>query len=483
MILFANRQLADMIGVSMDDLAGARFTDFMSPERVQELVAKYKTPLDSGQPVPDIFETALRHSNGSEVAVEISAAIINYQGQRSGLTFVRNISERKRAEAEQELLQQQLLQSQKMEAIGTLAGGMAHDFNNALAVILGTAEIAIRKTAPDDLNYTRFHKIIKASERARHLTMKLLTFARKDKLNVQAVSLNALAEDCIDILKQTVSKKIILKTQLAPERCIVSADPNQLHQALFNICLNACEAMPYGGELVISTSQGHFRELEFPSPDRFEPGEYCRVSVTDNGPGISQDMLEKIFDPFFTTKKSGTGLGLAITLGIIRSHGGHLTARNLEQGGTEFLILLPYAPGKIDTQHLESVFKEHHGGGERIMIIDDDKDFTDLALEALEMAGFRPFVVPTGQAAVEMFQKHHAQVDLVILDMMMPELDGREMFLACREIRPDIKIILCSGYSRDRSITELLDMGVSGFLQKPFTVNDLCEKIDDVLRQ
>jgi len=482
-ILFANSQLADMLGYSAPELVGTQFTRYMSQNHIQQLMTAYKAPLDSGRPVPEIFETMLMHRDGSQVNVEISAAIIQYQGQRTGLTFVRNITERKNAEADHELLQQQLMQSQKMEAIGTLAGGMAHDFNNALAVILGTAEVAIRKTEPDDPHFTRYHKIIKASERARHLTMKLLTFARKDKINVQPVSLNALAQDCIDILKQTVSKKILLQANVADSHCIVSADPNQLHQALFNICLNACEAMTQGGALTITTKQKHINKLWFRSLDDFTPGAYCGVSIRDTGPGIAPDVCDKIFDPFFTTKRKGTGLGLSITLGIIRSHGGHIHARSLDTGGAEFLILLPKGADDYDFPSADTIYKDHIGSGEVIMVIDDDKDFTELATEALEMAGFRPFIVPPGPRAVDIFKKHHALVDLIVLDMMMPELDGREMFLACRAIRPDIKVILCSGYGRNEAISNLIDMGVNGFLQKPFSVSDMCEKIDDVLQQ
>lgn len=390
---------------------------------------------------------------------------------------------RAREEMERETLREQLEQAQKMEAIGTLAGGMAHDFNNTLAVIMGSAEMAHRMLTKGDPNAERLKKIIEATRRAKGLTSQLLTFARKGKLEVKNVSVNQMAEEITEILKRGVSKNIQLECNAEKDLPAVKADQNQIHQALLNLCLNAADAMPGGGRLAIETGlvEVDAAALRATRADA-APGRYCMVKISDNGTGIPETIINKIFEPFFTTKdrEKGTGLGMSISLGIVRNHGGFIDVKSKVGKGTEVFVMLPATEEK-GAREEPSAADAPAKGTETILVIDDDQDLVDMALETLELEGYKPIGATSGEEGLNIFRKHHNLIDLVILDMIMPKMDGSEVFSKLRTIAPSAKVILCSGFSGNVEASLLLERGAKGYIQKPFGLNELCAKIREAL--
>ncbi|HOC92418.1 MAG TPA: response regulator [bacterium] len=378
----------------------------------------------------------------------------------------------------EESLKSQLMQAQKMEALGALAGGIAHDFNNMLAVVMGTADAALCSIDPADSNYAKYERIYRCCRRGKDLTMKLLTFARKEKIEAKPAILNDVVAEVVDILKRSISKKIKIETEFDDGIPPVVVDQTQIHQAVLNICLNAADAMPGGGSLRLKT----FAKTAEPPADAAAgpsgPREFCVVSIADTGQGIASDIIGAIFDPFFTTKEpgKGTGLGLSIAHGIIKNHGGWIDARSEVGKFTVFDVHIP--AGEVADERMD---EDSRGGrrcrGEKILVIDDDHDFLEMACEVLESEGCSPVSANTGAGGISIFERMRDELDLVILDMMMLDMDGADVFKRLRQIKTDAKVIVCSGFSRDGQASATLADGAAGYLQKPFGLDDLVKAI------
>jgi signal transduction histidine kinase/CheY-like chemotaxis protein len=380
------------------------------------------------------------------------------------------VAERTRALQE---THEQLLHAQKMEAVGTLAGGIAHDFNNILATISGAAELLLRSTQHDAPQAHKLQRILNSSLRAKDLTMKLLTFARKEKLNTVRLCPNTAVREVMDMLQSTASKKITLSTHLDPALLYVEADANQLIQALLNICLNACDAMPGGGELSV-----HTRNTElFPDQARVlgtQPGAFCEITVSDTGQGMDQATAGKIFEPFFTTKErgKGSGLGLSVSHGIITAHHGTLSVRSEPGNGASFRILLPAVP-KPDVQPGPGQTSHTARTQGTLLLVDDDEAFLDTVGELLTFEGFDVLSACFGEQALQIFEAERERIKLVLLDMIMPGMDGPEIFRALQSLNPDVPVALCSGFSVEGDASALLDQGAIAYLQKPFAAAEL----------
>ncbi|GAB4337770.1 MAG: hypothetical protein Kow0099_11400 [Candidatus Abyssubacteria bacterium] len=368
-----------------------------------------------------------------------------------------------------------------MESIGTLAGGIAHDFNNLLGGILGYASFLKSKLSGGDAHYRYVDTIERSAMRAAELTSQLLGFARGGKYDAKPLNLNKVIEETLEIIGRTLDKSIEIRSRLCEELPTVEADAAQMQQVLMNLCVNAGDAMPHGGTLLVETEVAVLGEDYVRTHLGSQPGVYVVVSVSDTGVGMSRETVKRIFEPFFTTKEKGkgTGLGLAMVYGAVKNHGGSIRVYSEPGAGTTFKVYLPSngAPEQAELSVAEAV----QGGDELILVVDDEETIRSLVKDTLESYGYRVLVAENGEEAVSLYGERGEEIDLVILDMMMPKMGGRETFQRLRELNPGIKALLSTGYSQNGKAQEILDSGVLGFLQKPYQTHELLSKLRSVL--
>jgi nitrogen-specific signal transduction histidine kinase/CheY-like chemotaxis protein len=382
------------------------------------------------------------------------------------------------AEEEKRRLQAQLQHAQKLEAIGTLAGGIAHDFNNLLMGIQGNASLMLLDTDSEDPHYEKLKNIEQYIQNGAELTRQLLGFARGGKYEVKPTDINALVERTSTMFSRT-KREIAVHSKYQQEVWVVEVDPGQMEQVLLNLYVNAWQAMPGGGDLFLETENIILGEDDV-RPFDLHPGRYVRLSVGDNGTGMEENIRERIFDPFFTTKEMGrgTGLGLASVYGIVKNHGGFIQVHSQKGEGTTFDIYLP-ASEKQAVKEIESpeIFL---GGTEGILLVDDEDMILQVGEELLERMGYGVFTAASGREAIDIYKKNSQKIDMVILDMIMPGMSGSDTFDCFKEMEPNIKVLLSSGYSLDGQATEILNRGCHGFIQKPFNIKELSKKIREV---
>lgn len=397
------------------------------------------------------------------------------------------IAERHRAEAKQARLEEQLRQSQKMEVLGQLAGGVAHDFNNLLAGIMGNAQLLAMKMAPGQPGSDLVAEIEEAANRAADMTKQLLTFSRKDHRQAEEVDLHESISAVVSLLKRSISKQIEICQELDAAEALVMGDRTQLQSALLNLCVNARDAMPGGGVLRICTRDVTLdaqacSDLE----DEIIPGQYVEVEISDTGVGMSEEMQQHIFEPFFTTKPAGegTGLGLAAVYGCIQNHHGVITVKSQIGKGSTFRLLLPLAGRKRQVVPLPVQESPEllHGQG-HVLIVDDEEIVRNLGSRLLEELGYKVSACSDGASAVQLFQQYHDKIDLVILDMIMPKMGGQETFMSMKDIQPDVHVLFLSGQGAGESMDALLEQGACGFLNKPFRINELSQQVSRCIRR
>lgn len=378
-------------------------------------------------------------------------------------------------------LEEQLTQAQKLESIGLLAGGIAHDFNNIIGAILGYASFMKSKVSPDDKFYRYLDTIERSATRAAELTAQLLAFARGGKYNVSPINMNKVINDTISIIRSTFDKSITIQKHLAEELPSIEGDVGQMEQVIMNICVNARDAMPDGGVLTIESSTSHISKDYADKHIDAREGEYVVITISDTGLGMDRDTMNRIFEPFFTTKEKGkgTGLGLSMVYGIVKNHGGFIRVYSELNVGTTFRLYLPASEKDVaEEQTKKRVIK---GGSETILVVDDEEPIRNLACDILESAGYRVITAEDGEQAIEVFRQKKDMINLVILDMIMPKMNGGETFKELRKIKKDVRAILSSGYSQNGKAREIIESGVAGFLQKPYQVDQLLEKVREVL--
>ncbi|XXJ18646.1 response regulator [Desulfovibrio caledoniensis] len=389
--------------------------------------------------------------------------------------YLFDISEPKR-------LEDQLRQSQKMEALGTLAGGIAHDFNNILGVILGYAEIIESGAEPDSGLARRVGEISRAGRRARDLVTQILNFSRQGPQERHAMTLTPLIKEALKLLRSSVPSNVGIFTKLQTSRDQVMADPTQMHQILLNLCGNASHAMKdSGGTMTITLADVHPDDPVLPPEGLGKPERFVRLTVSDTGPGIDPDVAERVFDPFFTTKKQGegTGMGLAMVHGIVKRHDGYLELENNPGRGATFHVFLPRSSEMARPEAdlpADLVFREG-----RILFVDDEKPLTDIGREMLESIGFEVVTRTSSIEALEAFKFKAGDFDLIITDQSMPNMTGMEFAHEVLKIRPDIPIILCTGFSDAVSYERLRDIGIGDFIMKPILKHDLMASIGRLL--
>ncbi len=392
---------------------------------------------------------------------------------------------RRRVEEEKGRIEVQMRQAQKMEAIGTLAGGIAHDFNNILGIILGYAEITLLSTPPATSVHNNLQQVVKASRRAKDLVKQILTFSRQGEQERKPLPVNPIVKETLKLLRAVLPTSIEIRQSIEePERgaFVVMADSTQIHQVLMNLCTNASYAMrEKGGILEVRLCEVDFSRFDIARPADLNPGSYVRLSVGDTGPGMEQAVLERIFDPYFTTKGpgEGTGLGLAVVHGVVRSHGGAITACSQPGKGTEFHVYLPRMESKAAAEETESL--PLPGGGETILFVDDEMMLAYVGTKILKSLGYEVVTRMGSIEALDVFRAQPHKFDLVITDMTMPEMSGLELAEEFLRIRPGMPIILCTGFSAVATPEKVKAAGIRGLLMKPLTMNEVAKKVREVL--
>jgi PAS domain S-box-containing protein len=479
-LTFFNTPFCKILEYSPDQLKGMNTRQYTTAETSERMERMAERLREDGVPENATDYDVIR-PDGNKVMLELSYSLRkDPDGRPIGFRGVlRDVSERKKAEEEKHKLEVQLQQAQKMESIGTLAGGIAHDFNNILMGIQGNASLMLLKIGSEHPNYEKIKNIEQYVQNGTSLTKQLLGFARRGKYLVKATDLNEIIDKSSSLFART-RKEIRVHTNLFEAIWSAEVDRGQIEQVLLNLYVNAWQAMPDGGDLYLNT-ENIILDGSYVKPYKVEPGRYVKISITDTGVGIDRETQKRIFEPFFTTKEMGrgTGLGLASVYGIIKSHGGYINVYSELDQGTTFTIYLP-ASGKEAVED-DSVSTAIVKGTGTILLIDDEKMILEVGRELLEELGYTVFPVMGGREAIDVFNKNKDKIDLVIMDMIMPGMSGSETFDRLREINPEAKILLSSGYSIDGQASKILQRGCDGFIQKPFNMNQLAEKIRKII--
>ncbi len=473
-IVYVNRAFEELTGYSKAEISGKGLFALNEDIYSEDFYSRIFDSIRSGRPW--MGELVNRKKNGEEFIVS-SVVFPVYADSGRIVNFVsiqRDITEEKK-------LYEQLLRAQKMEAIGTLAGGIAHDFNNILTAVLGYAEVIKHKISKYDPIYKGIDIIERSAQQGAALAGRILGITRKEKLELKPVDINSIIRETFDILNRSIPKEINIELNLKERVPPIKADPVQIQQVVMNLAINAKDAMPDGGTLRIETDRvGRENGAANGIPSE---GGFVKLSVSDTGEGIDSDLQSRVFDPFFTTKETGkgTGLGLYIIHSIVTNHGGYINLYSEPGKGTRFNIYFPEYRGRAgDTE----VFEEDElAGSGLILVIDDDRNIRELGTDLLESLGYTVLTAANGMEGISLFRERKDEIRAVILDMIMPRMSGSEVFQRLQSMDPDVKVILCSGYSHEglAGIKELLDSGVKGFVQKPFTRKTIATALKQVL--
>ncbi len=456
-ILNANDTACKMHGFPREALVGTHIR-LLEDESNRETTAERMRRILDGETL--VFETRHNKRDGSQINLEISSKAITIGNELFIQSFYRDVTEKKR-------LHEHLFQSQKMESIGVLAGGIAHDFNNVLTAILGHAGIIRKCTALDERSTRSLGVIEDASRRAGRMISKLLGFARKSKFELAPLNLNDVVYDTVKLLEQVIDKRINLSVELDNRLPMIQGDVNQMEQLIMNFVVNARDAMPNGGRIVIKTRPRTVVKGSPEVPLYVPPGEYVEVSVSDTGTGIPEEIVHKIFEPFFTTKEQGkgTGLGLSMVYGAVREHQGYLSVQSTPGAGSVFTVYLPASCAGVQPETRET--ETSRKGRETLLIVDDEEEVLESMKEALETQGYKVFATSDSSIALDVYRKIHPETALIITDIVMPRMDGKELIREIRKISPAVKILALSGYTK--YIAEMDQIkDIDGFLQKPF---------------
>jgi signal transduction histidine kinase/CheY-like chemotaxis protein len=425
-------------------------------------------------------ETEGWHSAGHRVPVEISLSTAEVEGQRMVLASIRDITRRREADTQNRALREQLAQAQKLDVIGELVAGIAHDFNNVLGAILGYASAMSVELDRGHRHYADVTQIMDIVRRAKTLTENLLAFTRQTEETFEPLSINHVVGGVASLLRRTLPKNIVIKTKLGKEVC-AEGDRSQLEQCLMNLCLNARDAMPDGGELQLQTSRvdlddGPAGAVGLP------PGPYCVVRIKDNGVGMDQATLHRAFEPFFSTKArgEGSGLGLPLVGAAVKNHRGRVQIESEPGQGTEVTIYLPTTdnpPASEPRARKEASAPPQQGLGETILLVDDEQHLREMAKRLLEAIGYHVILAENGEEAVSMYRRQHHQINLVLLDVLLVGMSSSETLDRLRDIDGAVKVLVSSGSSPSGAPRQLLSKGVSGFVQKPYGIEEISEAI------
>ena len=445
---------------------------FAQPQEHTRLIADFRR---TGR--LDGVELKWKRKDGSAITVRISGRAVSSADEPADVleAIAEDVTDRR-------VLEDQLRQAQKMEAVGRLAGGVAHDFNNLLMVISGYAEVILSNLPPDHPLHEKGRSIQQAADRATTLTRQLLAFSRKQLLELKVIDVNAIVQDMERLLRPLIGENVELITVLTPEAAHTRADSGQLEQVLMNLVVNAKDAMPGGGQLTIQTQnilmdESHRRGQQF-----IRPGRYVMLSVRDTGTGMDKETQSRIFEPFFTTKEKGkgTGLGLSTVYGIVKQSGGYVMVQSEVGQGSNFQIYLPQVEGDVETKAAPAP-DAASGGNETILLVEDEESVRQLVRDTLSAKGYAVLEADSGEAGLAAAGTHKGKIDLVITDVVMPGMGGRDLVKNLGKTRPETKVLYLSGYTEDAILSEGSNESGTAFLQKPFSLQSLSRKVREVL--
>ncbi len=482
-LTYVNRSYRRYFSKTKDEMIGENFFQFI-PEEDRQTLKEHILSLTPQKPMAT-YEYRVIPPDGSICVLEwTNRALFSEQGHLVEYHSIgRDVSESRRAQDEKIKLEKQLQQAQKMEAIGTLAGGIAHDFNNILAAIIGYTEIASFSLEKGSNTESNLQKALEASKRAKDLVRRILSFSRQSDPKREPVNMAPLVKETLKLLRASLPTTIEIHSHIENESGIIEADTTQIHQVLMNLCTNAAHAMENkGGVLDVrltKVKRDAVSATENPEPEKRN---YLKLTVRDSGSGMQANIIERIFDPYFTTKEKGkgTGLGLAVVRGIVKSHGGCITVKSEPEKGSTFDVYFPCIEPEAEST-IKMTDETLFNGHERILFVDDDSNLAEIAKEMLEYLGYQVIIKTNSLEALDLFRKQANQFDLIITDMTMPNMTGDKLAKEILKIRPDIPIIMCTGYSENITKEKAMTMGIRKFAMKPFVMRDLAKIIREVL--
>ena len=477
LFLEANPAFQKMLGYSLEELRKRAIWELRDPDDQAAAKAAWLDVMGKGTGQGRVVP--YRAKDGHFVEAEFIAQVIEWGGKRVEIATIQDVTEKLQ-------LEEQLRQSQKMEAIGTLAGGVAHDFNNLLGSILGYASFVKESLAPDSQERADVEVIERSARRGADLTRQLLAFAQGSQYDIKPLNINAQVREVMQLLTHTIDKSIAINAVLDEQIALVEGDEGQINQLLLNLCINACEAMPGGGYLTIRTQTLHLdaetarREL-----GKNSAGDYTLLTVSDTGHGMPPEIVERVFEPFFSTKKGRpgkkhSGLGLATVFGIVKAHDGIIRVESQIGEGTTFHVWFP-ANVNLRAEEENIAEPESPKGSETILVVDDEESLRDMLQRVLSNAGYEVQLVSSGTHAVDIVRRATDLFDLIILDIVMPGMNGLETFQKLKEINPAIRVLVASGYSDQGQAQDLLAAGAKDFIQKPFSFQEILSKVRTLL--
>ena len=468
-IMNANDRASEMHGFSKEALVGSHSGLLEVDERRGEAAERLQRILQ-GESL--VYETEHFKKDGTRIFLEVSSKAIPIHDEVFIQSFQRDITEKKK-------IQEHLFQAQKMDSIGMLAGGIAHDFNNVLTAILGYTDLIRRDVGANEKVLSRLSVIENASRKAGTMVSQLLGFSRKSEIERVPFDVNDVVRDTVKLLERVIDKRIVIRLALGERLPPIEGDMNQVEQVLMNFMVNARDAMPYGGIITVTSSAIDARPGVDGVPPYVPAGNYVMLSIADTGVGIPEEIQRKIFEPFFTTKErgKGTGLGLAMVYGVVTEHKGFVTVKSKINQGTTFTVYLPVSAKVTSMPRKQAVLSAR--GSEMVLLVDDDESVLNFIKEALEKNGYKVIATTNPMSAIDAFTKMHREISLVITDVVMPLLDGREMMKRIAEIDPQTRFMTVSGYSRYSEKSD--DVKPDYFLQKPFEADELLALVRKII--
>jgi PAS domain S-box-containing protein len=470
---FVNPKTETLTGYTAEELAKMPFADIIHPEDRTMVFNRYRKRIKGEKP-PRLYSFRILSKLGMELEVELNTVRINWEGRPATLNFLRDITEQKKLEV-------QLRQAQKMEAIGTLSGGIAHDFNNILGIILGNTELAMDDVPEWNPARGNLEEVRKACLRAKDVVRQILSFSRQTEAEQKPMRIVPILEESLKLLRASIPSSIEIFHDVQTDVDTILGNPTHIHQVLINLCTNAAHAMEEGGILAITLTDHLLVESDANQYPDVPPGRYVKLSVKDTGCGIAPEMMNRVFDPYFTTKDvdKGTGMGLAVVHGIVKGHKGGISVKSKPGEGSTFDILFPI----VDQETIQEpkVNGDLPRGDEKILFVDDEEAMVNIARQRLERLGYQVETRTDPFEALKLFGTHPDRFDLVITDTTMPGMTGDALAQELMKIRPNIPVLLCTGYSDRIDKDRVEKMGIAGFAMKPLGADELARTVRALL--